>query len=122
MSNHFDGHPRLTAAKKCHEAERRSRVFRLHVPLIAAVVAASLSLGLSPSAFADDTDTQFIGDVSFYLQGTYLNSATINALIADANKVCAMSNAGFSEEAREFIVSKWHPSDSFGFMMAATKA
>jgi len=33
-----------------------------------------------------------------------------------------MSDAGFSEEAGEFIVSKWHPSDSIGFMLAATKA
>ncbi len=43
--------------------------------------------------------------------------ATINALIADANKVCANSDAGFSYEARDFVIKKWHPSDSFGYML-----
>ena len=85
--------------------------------LIFAVTCAPL-----PLAAADDTDTQFIGEVSFFLKGTYLDPPTVKALIADANKVCAMSDAGFSEEAREFINSKWNPSDSFGFMAAATGA
>lgn len=84
-------------------------MLRLRVPMIALVAATGLGLGLSPTAMADDRDTQFIGEVSYFLPGTYLDLPTINALIGDANKVCAMSDAGFSEEAREFIVSKWHP-------------
>jgi hypothetical protein len=86
------------------------------------VLLAAAAFGAPIAQAEPDSDAQFIGEVSFYLQGTYLDPATINALIADANKVCAMSDAGFSEEAREFILSKWHPSDSFGFMGAATKA
>jgi Probable Zinc-ribbon domain len=42
----------------------------------------------------------------------------INALIADANKVCAMSDAGFKDEAMEFIDGKWDPSDIYGFWLA----
>jgi hypothetical protein len=57
-------------------------------------------------ALADDTDTQFIGEVSFYLPGRCLNAETVTVLIADANKVCAMSDAGFFYEALEFIRSK----------------
>lgn len=33
-----------------------------------------------------------------------------------------MSDAGFSGEALVYIQGKWHPSDSIGFMQAATKA
>ena len=53
----------------------------LRVPLIAVVAAAGLSLGLAPLASADDTDTQFIGEVSHYLPSTYLDPATIKAVI-----------------------------------------
>jgi hypothetical protein len=97
-------------------------MFRLGFLLFAVVAAAGLSLGLSPLASADDTDTQFIGEVSYFLPHTYLDPATIKAVIADANKVCAMSDAGFADEAMEFINSKWEPSDIYGFLLAATKA
>jgi hypothetical protein len=97
-------------------------LLRLGLPLFAVIASAGISLGLTPLASADDTDTEFIGEVSYFLPGTYLNPATVKALVADANKVCAMSDAGYSEEAREFINSKWNPSDSFGFMAAAIKA
>jgi hypothetical protein len=95
----------------------------MRVSLIAAIAAVGLSLALSSLVSADDTDTQFIGAVSFFLpHNKYLDPATINALIADATKVCAMSDAGFSYEAMEFINSKWDPSDVYGFMGAATRA
>jgi hypothetical protein len=62
-------------------------VSRFRVWTIAAIAAAGLSMGLSPLAFADDTDTQFIGEVSFFLPGKYRNPPTIKALITDAKKV-----------------------------------
>jgi hypothetical protein len=96
-------------------------LYRFRVSMIAVVAAAGLSMGLSPPAFADDTDTQFIGEVSNYVHGTFLDPPTINALILDAKKVCAMSDAGFKNEALVYIESKWH-GDPIGFMQAATRA
>lgn len=90
-------------------------------PYLAAALAAA-SLLAAPPASADSTDAQFIGEVSFYMGGRYLDPGTTNALIVDAKKVCTMSDAGFSGEALVYIQGKWHPSDSIGFMQAATKA
>jgi hypothetical protein len=53
-------------------------------------------------ALADDTDSEFIGEVSFFLPQRYLDPATIRALVADAKKICAMSDAGLSDEAMAF--------------------
>lgn len=88
--------------------------------IITALAAANLAL--APGAFADDADTQFIGEVSFFLPDTYLDPPTIRALIDDARKVCSMSDAGFSDEAMQVIDARWDPADIFGFMGAATRA
>lgn len=87
------------------------------VPLIS-----SAFLVFAPSAAADTTDAQFIGEVSFYLSDRFLDAASTDALIADAKKVCAMSDAGFADESMQFIDSRWDPTDPFGFMLAATRA
>jgi hypothetical protein len=91
---------------------------------LAAVAIVASSVGLSPAASADDADIEFIGGISNYFResGTSLDSQTIKALIADAHKACAMSDAGFSYEASEFIKSKWPMVDRFGFMLSATNA
>jgi hypothetical protein len=94
----------------------------LRVALFVAVASTGLSLGLSPLASADDADTQFIGEVSYFLKGQYLDPATIKALVMDANKICDMSDAGFKDQAMVYIDSKWDPSDSIAFMAAATRA
>jgi hypothetical protein len=80
------------------------------------------SVGLSPAASADNADTEFIGGIARYFNPASLDSHTLNALIADAHQVCAMSDAGFSQEASEFIHSKWPMVDRFGFMWSATNA
>jgi hypothetical protein len=98
------------------------RRLRLRVPLIAAVIAAGLSLGPSPWASADDPDTQFIAEVPSFLNGRFLDPATTKALIVDAKMVCAMSDTGSSYDAMELINTRWKPSDIYGFMRAATKA
>ena len=59
-------------------------MLRLGLPLFAVIAAAGISLGSPPLASADDPDTVFIGEVSYFLPGTYLNPATIKAVIADA--------------------------------------
>jgi hypothetical protein len=91
-------------------------------PMFVAVAVIVSAILVAAPVSADDTDTQFVGEVSFFLRGTYLDPATIKSLVADAKKVCAMSDAGFSDEAMMFAESKWHPSDPFGFMGAATRA
>ena len=95
---------------------------RPRIMFVAAAMTAVLSLVPSASAFGDDADTQFIGEVSFFLRGNYLDPPTISALIGTAKTVCAMSDAGFSDEAMEFINSTWDPWDPSGFMLASTKA
>lgn len=83
--------------------------------LVAGTVGVALVLGSSPSASADDIDKHFIGEVSFFLRGKYLDPATITAIITVALKVCAMSDAGFSNTAMEFITSNWTRQEAVGF-------
>lgn len=89
---------------------------------LTAVAIVSSSVGLASVASADNADVEFIGGVSRYFNGASLDSQTIHDLIADAHKVCAMSDAGFSHEASEFIANKWPTVDRYGFMWSATNA
>jgi hypothetical protein len=90
--------------------------------LFAAVAIGASSVGLPPVALADNADTEFIGGIARYFHGASLDSQKLDALIADAHKVCAMSDAGFSDEAAQFISNKWPSVDRFGFMYSATNA
>lgn len=86
--------------------------------LIAAVMAGGLAL--APEAHADDTDAMFIGEVSNFLPGKYIDGATVRSPIQDAHTACEMSDAGYGEEARRSMDQKWEFSDTLGFMAAAT--